>query len=78
MKQTKYKFINIFYKQYCQNIQIFQDYDHFWVPTYKKICKIEYWNGLRLILKVIKSYIEMFENKMWQNLVEINEISNDK
>ena len=26
----------------------------------------------------IKSYIEMFENEMWQNLVEINKISNDK
>ena len=34
---------------------------------------------LKWIVKTnIKSYIEMFENKMWQNLVEINEISNDK
>ena len=39
MKQTKTKNTNLyifFYilKQYCQNIQIFQDYDNFWVPTY--------------------------------------------
>ena len=32
MKQTKYKFIYSFlYKQYCQNIQIFQDYDIFFL-----------------------------------------------
>ena len=34
---------------------------------------------LKWIVKTnIKSYIEMVENKMWQNPVEINEISNDK
>ena len=40
----------------------------FWVPTYKKIVKlnIEMDGLLRLVLG--KSYMEMIKNKMWQNL----------
>ena len=72
MKQDTNLYIIFLYKQYCQNIQVFQDYDNFWRNIYKN------WILKWIVETSIKSYIEMVENKMWQNSVEMNEISNDK
>ena len=58
MKQTKNKTTNLyiifFYilKQYCQNIQIFQDYDNFFKSQHIK----KFW---RLVLKVIWIWLKI-------------------